>query len=306
MVVARIHPGIAETPARPFLKWAGGKGQLLEQFDALFPRANAFERYWEPFLGSGAVYFHLRDRGMLKGKSVFLSDINTALMDLWLHLQDEPQKVIHELKKLQLAYDPRKPEIYYRNRERFNGIGREESVEKSALLIALNRTCFNGLYRENSKGEFNVPVGRYTNPRILDEENLWAVHQALQQVSLENRPYVDVYEGAKEGDFVYFDPPYYPRNKTSQFAQYARDGFRAEDHETLTGLFIELTRRGVHCMLSNSDAPFVVSLFEEARTVCPEVRIHKVLARRNINSKAGSRRAIHEVVVTNYPTLKSR
>jgi len=300
MVVARVQPGIGEIPARPFLKWAGGKGQLLSQFDKLFPNPNSIKRYWEPFLGSGAVFFHLLNQEMIQGKPVFLSDINTTLMDLWLHLRDEPQRVIQQLRKLQLAYNPRDPDTYYANRSRYNELGDTTSIEKSALLITLNRTCFNGLYRENSRGEFNVPVGRYANPRILDEENLWSVSHSLQRVQLETRPYVDVLHGARKGDFVYFDPPYYPRNKTSAFAQYSRDGFRAEDHETLTSLFIELTRKGVKCMLSNSDAPFVTGLFEEAKELCPEVNIHKVKARRNINSKASSRRAIYEVVVTNY------
>ena len=300
MVVARVQPSIAEIPARPFLKWAGGKGQLLEQFQKLFPHPDEIGRYWEPFLGSGAVFFHLQNREIIQGKPVFLSDINGTLMDLWLHLRDQPQKVIQELRKLQLKYDPRNAETYYVNRTRYNELGDVSSIEKSALFIALNRTCFNGLYRENSKGEFNVPVGRYANPRILDEANLWAVSEVLCGVRLECRPYVDVLNGAKKGDFVYFDPPYYPRNKTSAFAQYSRDGFRATDHEMLTALFIDLTKKGVKCMLSNSDAPFVVSLFEEAKEICPEVQIHKVKARRNINSKASSRRAIHEVVVTNY------
>ena len=300
MVVARIQPGIDICPGRPFLKWAGGKGQLLEQFDALFPSPENVNRYFEPFLGSGAVFFHLMNQQRIAGIPVFLSDINGTLMDLWMHLRDEPSAVIQQLRKLQLAYDPQVPEIYYTNRERFNALGAVSSIEKSALFIALNRTCFNGLYRENSKGHFNVPVGRYANPRILDEENLWAVHQTLQGIDLQNRPYVDVLHTAQKGDFVYFDPPYYPRNKTSQFAQYSRDGFRAQDHETLTALFIELTRRGVHCMLSNSDAPFVIDLFKEAQSVCPTVQIHKVQARRTINSKATNRQAIFEVVVTNY------
>lgn len=300
MVVARVQPNIEEFPAKPFLKWAGGKGQLLDQFQKLFPKPETIQRYREPFLGSGAVFFHLKNRNLIPASEIVLSDINSTLMDLWKGLRDHPEKIIHELRKIQLAYDPQNSETYYVNRERYNALGDISSPEKSALMVALNRTCFNGLYRENSKGYFNVPVGRYANPRILNEKNIWAVSETLQGIQLESRPYLDVLHGAQEGDFVYFDPPYYPRNKTSQFANYSRDGFRAEDHEMLTALFIDLTRRGVRCMLSNSDAPFVVGLFEEAKSICDVVKIHKVLARRNINSKAGSRRAIHEVVVTNY------
>ena len=140
MVVVRVQPSITEMPARPFLKWAGGKGQLLEQFQRLFPNPDEIGRYWEPFLGSGAVFFHLRNRGIVKGKPVFLSDINGTLMDLWLDLRDQPQRVIQELRKLQLKYDPRNSETYYANRTRYNELGDDSSIEKSALFIALNRT----------------------------------------------------------------------------------------------------------------------------------------------------------------------
>lgn len=269
---------------RPFLKWAGGKTQLIQQYQPLFP--SQFENYYEPFLGGGAVFFYLFQEHS-SGFRAILSDVNEELINMYRCVQTDVEDLI---KELELHKAKHNSEYYYQVRAQKN----RKPVKKAARIIYLNKTCFNGLYRENSKGEFNVPIGRYKNPTICNAELLRADSQALQGVKLEVRDFDKVLKEAKtDQDFVYFDPPYYPLSNTSQFTSYSRYNFNEEDQFRLRDVFAELASRGVKVMLSNSDCPFIRELYQE-------FPIHEVSAARSINSKGTHRGKISEVVVTSY------
>ena len=267
-----------ERAPRPFLKWAGGKGQLLEQYAPLFPQR--YKRYLEPFVGGGAVFFHLRPARAV------LSDGNPELIDCYRAVREEVRAVVAALR------------LHRYERDHFYAVRAQEPetltlAERAARTIFLNRTCFNGLYRVNSKGRFNVPFGRYANPTIVDPPNLQACSRALRRARVECAPFQAVLGEARRGDFVYFDPPYHPRSKTSYFTGYAPGGFTADDQRELARVYATLDRRGVLAMLSNSDTPLIRELYRGYRIV--EVR-----AARSINSKGGSRGAVTELVVLNY------
>lgn len=267
-----------ERVPHPFLKWAGGKGQLLDQYDPLFPKR--YRRYLEPFVGGGAVFFHLRPARAV------LSDGNAELIDCFRAVREEVRAVIAALR------------LHRYDRDHFYAVRAIEPetltlAERAARTIFLNRTCFNGLYRVNSRGRFNVPFGRYVNPKILDAENLRACSRALRRARIECAPFQAVLGEARRGDFVYFDPPYHPRSKTSCFTAYEPGGFTADDQRELARVYSALDRRGVLLMLSNSDTPLIRELYRGFRIV--EVR-----ATRSINSKTEGRGAIRELVVLNY------
>jgi DNA adenine methylase len=274
-------PGEASERAKPFLKWAGGKGQLLEQFRPLLPPMRG--RYFEPFVGSAAVFFALRPR------QAVLTDVNRELIDCYRAVQGDVERVIDAL--LSHEYDE---EHYYRVR----GLDPAELAppERAARTIFLNKTGYNGLYRVNKKGRFNVPFGRYTNPGFSQPEslnNLRACARALRGVTLEVRDFAQVARRARAGDFVYFDPPYVPASSTADFTSYVAGGFGWEDQRRLAEVFEELAGKGVQAMLSNSDTPAVRELYGG-------FRIDRVLASRSINSRADKRGKVGEVVVRNY------
>jgi DNA adenine methylase len=211
-----------DLPARPFLKWAGGKTQLLEALLEQVPEE--FGTYYEPFVGGGALFFALREAGRIR--SARLSDVNPELINVWTVVRDAPYDLIGLLEGLSKRTDEKD---FYKIRAQ----SPEEMlpVERAARLLYLNKTCFNGLYRENSKGIFNVPYGRYARPTVLDRENLLAVSKALTRMKIEAMPFNKAVAHAKAGDFVYFDPPYYPVSKSASFTAYARAGFG--DQESL-------------------------------------------------------------------------
>jgi len=276
------------TGGKPFLKWAGGKGKLLPQLHALLPLG--FNNYFEPFVGGGAVFFSL----VHSGTSV-ISDINTDLMNVYQHIKDDINIVITELKKIELEYkqlsQEARQEYYYLRRAEYNATS--SGLRKSILFLFLNKTCFNGLYRQNSKGEFNVPFGRYANPAICNEENLYVVANKLQSTIIKNVSYQDAVKDAKAGDFIYFDPPYHPLNGTSSFTAYHADGFTSEDQEELRDIFAVLDKRGCYVKLSNSSSEFIKSLYKDFRQ-------ETIYAARAINSRASKRGKIEELVVLNY------
>lgn len=269
---------------KPFLKWAGGKGQLLDQFEKYFPKS--FNTYIELFLGSGAVFLHLYStRPTFHG---ILGDNSEELINCWKVVKNNPKELIKLLKEHRERHDKG---YYYHIRALMSS--NLSSLERAARLIYLNKTCYNGLYRVNSKGQFNVPIGSYKNPSIFEEENIYAVNQALQNVQLRLWNFEECLNWAKAGDFIYFDPPYYPISETSSFTGYTADSFSAEDQKKLAEVYRELSKKRCLLMLSNSDCDFIRELYGD-------FRIETVFAKRAINSKADRRGTITEVVVLSY------
>ncbi len=258
------------------MKWAGGKRQLLEQLRPLFP--SAYGRYFEPFAGGAAVFFALGPRDAVLG------DMNAELIDCYRAIRDDVEGVIEALRRYKYG-----AVHYYRAREADpSALG---IAARAARTLYLNRTGYNGLYRVNRAGKFNVPMGRYTNPQLCDADNLRACAAAIRGVNLRVGDFEAVTAGARAGDLVYFDPPYVPVSDTADFTSYVPGGFGAVQQERLAGLFAKLAKRGVHAVLSNSDTPAVRALYAG-------FRIEKVLAARFINSRASRRGKVGEVVVT--------
>lgn len=275
--------------SKPFLKWVGGKGQLLDQLLPLFPSPHE-GAYYEPFFGGGAAFFALAP---VIGQ---INDVNKALMSAYTNVRDSIDKVIEELKNIEAEYsvlDPDNRQSYYYDRRAEYNQEPHDTIRKTSLLIFLNKTCFNGLYRENRKGEFNVPHGRYSNPTICDERNLRATSVALKHVKISSVSFEKAVAGAKAGDFVYFDPPYHPLNPTSSFTSYSVDDFTVKDQEKLKQLVDDLTKKGVKVALSNSDSDFINELYKD-------YRIEKIFASRSINAIGNKRGKITEVLVLNY------
>lgn len=264
--------------AKPFLKWAGGKQKLLSQFAPHFP--DSVSRYFEPFLGGGAVFFHLQP------SVAILGDFNGALIEAYRIVKENVEELIASLKEHQ------NDKSYY-----YNIRGKDPSsmnpVERASRFIFLNRTCYNGLYRVNNKGQFNVPFGRYKNPTICDEDRLRAAGLALQNVQLVAGDFEETLSSAQEGDLVYLDPPYDPISDTSSFTSYTRDGFGEDEQKRLSHVFRDLNGRGCQVMLSNSDTPLVRELYGGFEFV-------EVQARRAINSDPKGRGLITELLVLNF------
>lgn len=284
------HLAPADRPfLRPFLKWAGGKTQLLPRFARFYPR-EAIERYIEPFLGSGAVFFHVKAR--LNPKTAILCDNNEELIETFKAVKTDVEGVIRALR---IHKEKHGPEYFREMRTRLV----EDATARAARFIYLNKTCFNGLYRVNSRGIFNVPMGRYLRPAILDEDGLREASRQLQGVKIATQDFRKLPALAKRGDFIYLDPPYHPVSSTSYFTSYTRDSFGAKDQWELSEVYHELCQAGCFVMLSNSYNPFIAGLYWRFRK---DVYIHRVSARRNINSRAERRGPITELVIVNYPT----
>lgn len=290
MPMSLPRPSSAAIAPRPFLKWVGGKGQLLQQYRAFFP--TQFDTYYEPFLGGGAVFFFLSSQL----RQAYLTDINPELVNVYECVQQNVDEVLHHLAEHRRAHCS---EHYYDVRA---SEGRSP-VERAARLIYLNKTCFNGLYRENSKGKFNVPMGRYKNPGIFDPDVLYAASAVLQRATITRQPFDHVLDIAQSPcDFVYFDPPYHPISATSNFTGYNRYAFGEADQIRLFQTFVALAERGVQVMLSNSDCPFIRDLYGS----CDRAHIHTISAVRLVNCNAQRRGRITEVLVTSYkPPLQS-
>ena len=273
---------------KPFVKWVGGKTQLLLEFKKLYPKH--YGSYFESFLGSGAVFFNIRP------KEAFLNDANRILISTYKYIKRGPDKLISQLSKLQDDYykmdEVEREEFYYMIRNKFNNLP-DKSLKKSACLIFLNKTCYNGMYRENSKGKFNVPFGKYKKPKILNEDNLLAVSALLENVKLDDVDFEKAVKKAKKGDFVYFDPPYYPLSSTSNFTGYSGNNFSESEQKRLKKIFADLDKRGCFVMLSNSYTNFIRDLYKEYKQIA-------VMANRAINCKATGRGKIKELVILNY------
>ncbi len=271
-----------------FLKWAGGKLQLIEQFENLFPPD--FNNYYEPFIGSGAVFFYLQSK--LKPKKAFLSDTNEELINCFLVVRDRPFELIEIL----LSHRKRHSKEYYYEVRNIES-DKLDGVSRAAKLIYLNKTCFNGLYRVNSKGQFNVPFGDHKNPSIFDRSTLIKASRMLQGVDLRVMTFEKVLDLAGKHDFIYFDPPYVPLSKTSSFTQYSKTNFSIKEQSRLSKVFRALDLKGCYVMLSNSDHSLTRELYKDYAKNMVVVR-----AKRKINSVGNRRGAINELVVTNYQT----
>lgn len=270
--------------ARPFIKWVGGKGRLRHALMALLPPGVELMRHVEPFVGGGALFFARQPERAL------LCDINRDLIGTYESVRDEAQAVIRHLRRLSRSHDKTH---YYGLRERYNQRRTRSRAERAAHFIYLNKTCFNGLYRVNRRGEFNVPMGRYKSPRILDEEALLAASAQLASAELLCTPFEELIGRVRPGDFVYLDPPYEPLTRTANFTSYAQDGFSQDDQRRLRDVVRELDRRGAKVMLSNSDVPFIRQLYRG-------MRIDQVMAPRAVSCVGSKRGAVAEAVVRNY------
>jgi DNA adenine methylase len=276
---------------RPFVKWAGGKGQLLAQFEPFWPAG--FGGYVEPFVGGGAVFFHLYCQGRLNDGPVVLNDASDELMLCYRVIRDDLAGLLTALRR----HQPRRldADYYYAVRawDRKPDFAQRPAVERAARTLFLNRTCYNGLYRVNQQGYFNVPFGRYKNPQIVDEGNLRAVSEALQNVVLHSTDFAQCLKWACPGALVYLDPPYDPLSATSSFTSYTADDFGDDDQRRLAGLFRQLDAVGCRLMLSNSDTPRIRELYAG-------YRIEELQARRAINAQADGRSPITELLILNY------
>jgi len=274
----------------PFVKWAGGKGQLLTQMAPYFPAQ--FRRYLEPFVGGGAVFFHLYNGGWLTGRQVVLIDHLEELINCYAVIQNQVADLIAELQR----HEPHKQDSAYfyaiRNWDRDPDYRQRTAVERAGRFLFLNHTCYNGLYRVNRRGWFNVPFGRYRNPTLGDADNLRAVSRALQGVLLLVGDFERCLEFADAGDFVYLDPPYHPLSDTARFTHYTAADFGVEDQRRLAVLFRELDRRGCQVMLSNSCTGLVRELYAGYEQV-------EVQAARPIAALGDRRRAVPELLVMN-------
>ncbi len=266
--------------ARPFLKWAGGKGQLLAQYATHFP--TDFGTYFEPFCGGGAVFFHLAPARAV------LSDINPELVNVYQCVRDAVEDVITLLGRHATVHNV---EHYYATRALAPAT--LAPVERAARLIYLNRTCFNGLYRENAHGEFNVPIGRYQHPTICDHLTLRAASAALRDAQSLVASFDGVLDRAQPGDLVYCDPPYAPVSVTSSFTSYSRHPFGEREQTRLRDVVVELGRRGVRAIISNSDTPLTKNLYRDLRVV-------PIAAQRAINSRPDRRGVVSELLAFNW------
>ncbi|MBD2205456.1 DNA adenine methylase [Calothrix sp. FACHB-1219] len=266
---------------RPFLKWAGGKSRLIQQYIPYLPPK--YQTYYEPFIGGGAVFFHLQP------KVALITDINAELITTYCCVRDRVEELIDLLKEHKLRHSR---EYYYTVRANPGNT----DLEIAARLIYLNKTCFNGLYRVNSKGQFNVPIGRYKNPNICDEDLLRATSAALSHTQIKQADFVELLNYATScDDFVFCDPPYYPISSTSYFTGYSRNSFNEEDQKRLRDTCAKLAKRGVKVMVCNSDCEFIRNLYQEI-----DFKIYPIVAARSINSNTKKRGMIYELLITSY------
>ncbi|MFQ5583066.1 MAG: DNA adenine methylase [Calditrichia bacterium] len=300
--------------AKPFLKWAGGKSQLLKQFEKFYPpelKSGQIKKYIEPFVGSGAVFFDIVQKYPLE--SVYLHDVNEDLILTYCVIRNDPQLLIEHLSRHSKQYhklpDKQRKDYYYGMREKFNrqrqninpGKYSQQWAARAGQLIFLNKTCYNGLFRLNQRGGFNVPFGKYKNPKIIDEDNILRVSATLQNVEILYGDFTDCQKYAGDDTFIYFDPPYRPISQTSAFTSYSKDDFGDEQQRELAQLFKALDRRyNIKLMLSNSDPSNEKPGDAYFSNLYRDFHFYKVQANRMINCRPEKRGRISELVITNY------
>ena len=278
---------------KPVLKWVGGKRELIPDIREYYKNLKP-KKYIEPFFGGGSVYFDiLKTLGVELKETSIINDVNSDLIEMYKNIKSSPNEVIYYCKELEKDYHKYG---YYHIRDRFNGLTRDkdevekyEGVIRSSSLILLNRTCFNGLYRVNRKGLFNVPKGNYKNPRIVNEENLYMLSSLLPKTeNIRNTQFHNI-EEVEKGDLVYFDPPYHPLNETSSFTSYS-GSFGRKEQIKLRDYFKKLNKNGVYVILSNSSSSFIKEIYNE-------FNVFEIYCKRNINSKSNKRGKIPEFLV---------
>jgi len=290
-----------------FIKWAGGKSQLIRDIENQLKKLKDFNigTYYEPFLGSGAVFFYLKSTCLLNIKNFFLSDSNKELIECFIVVRDDVEKLILELRKLKNEYktlksEKEKEEYYYYRRDSYNEIKKTKKnslkIKKAALLIFLNKTCFNGLYRVNADNEFNVPFGKYENPEIFNEDVLRKANKLLKGTIIKSIDFRKILKSMKPRDLVYFDPPYVPLSKTSSFTSYTKVDFNDNDQENLARVFKKLNKLGCYLLLSNSDTDKIKKLYASFKP------FKVVKARRSISCIGTKRGKINELLIKNYTT----
>ena len=303
----KTKPAKSSGIARPFVKWAGGKGQLLGVLKSNLPDGIGTEitKYAEPFVGGGALLFELLSEHAFD--EVYICDNNKELINAYEVIKEGCGELIQCLSAMQRRYNAcgsleEKQAYYYEQRDRFNELSLDNVTkrEKAALFIFLNKTCFNGLYRVNKKGKFNVPFGKHENPTICDTENLLKISDILQSVIIHSCDYHDVMNFADERTFVYIDPPYRPLNATSGFTSYTEDQFNDRNQIELADMYKELSQKGARIMLSNSDPHNVNEEDDFFDSLYSDFAILRVEASRMINSKGASRGKIKELLIKNY------
>lgn len=275
-------------PTAPVLKWAGGKSRLLDELVARIPES--IKRYFEPFIGGGALFFRTAPA------SAVINDFNPDLINTYRCVAWNVESVIRRLVELRRRHSE---EHYYQLRDRFNDRARPMTdVARAAAFIYLNKTCYNGLYRVNSKGRFNVPIGRYKDPQIFDRDHLRAAARLLRRAEISTGDYRACVDAARAGDFVYFDPPYAPVSATANFTAYTADSFGDDQQRALADRAHYLVRQGVHVLISNSDAPLIRELY----LGLDGFRIDEVDCSRAINSAAKKRGAVTELLISGTPS----
>ena len=295
---------------RPFVKWAGGKNKLIPQMEQYYPKElkeKKIDVYIEPFIGGGAILMDILKKYNIKKAYAF--DINKNLINCYNIIKDKVESLVLELKKLEEEYlkldDENRKEYYYDIRKKYNSINIEnenEALEKTTYFIFLNKTCFNGLYRENRKGQFNVPIGKYKNPTICDEENLIELSKLIKNVTFINGDYRESYKYIEENTFIYFDPPYRPINKTSSFTSYSKEDFNDENQKKLGEYFRKINdnNSNVKLMLSNSNPKNNNEKDDFFEQIYNGFKINEIKANRMINSNKEKRGKISELLIINY------
>ena len=303
---ARLARYNKDNNVHPFIKWAGGKSQLLQTLKDRLPEnfEETINKYVEPFVGGGALLFSLLQ--MFNFEKVFISDNNVELMNVYVQIRDNCDILIEKLSEIEIDYgqldEARREKYYYDKRDEFNKLKliEENCIEKAVLFIFLNKTCFNGLYRVNKSGAFNVPAGRYKNPLICDRDNLIRVSKMLQNIEIVSGDFESSFDFVDEKTFVYFDPPYRPLNTTSGFTSYTENQFTDKDQIKLADYFKKLDKKGAKLMLSNSDpknSDENDNFFDE---LYRGYNIERIEASRMINSKGDKRGKITELLIRNY------
>jgi DNA adenine methylase len=291
--------------AKPFLKWAGGKTQLIREIDPLLDQIFSQYQsvtYIEPFVGGGAILFYVLNK-FPQVERVIINDINPDLIHAYNVIKNSPDELIEKLQQIEKKYRMKNFEsqknFYLEQRDKFNLNKSSTPLEKTTLLLFLNKTCFNGLYRVNSRGLFNVPFGQYIKPKICDESNLMAVHECLQKVKILTGDFKKTLLDGKKPSLFYLDPPYKPIKTTSAFTAYTKENFTDRDQERLKLFCDKINKKGFHFILSNSDVKNLDNSNNFFEQLYQDYHIRRVWAKRNINAKGNSRGEISELLISN-------